>query len=102
MRFKLGLVASWRELEFQRLPRVTEAGSSYLAGGRVHKGAIFEKDFNDYRFRREGEAEEDAEGAGFVCRRAAKDHYLSPFGVFNKFSCVVFVANLMTFFGMVL
>jgi len=42
--------------------------SGYLASGRVHKGAIIEKDFGDCQFRRQGEAEEDA-GAGFVSRR---------------------------------
>ena len=83
------------------LQELINHSSSYLVSGRVHKGAIIEKDLDDCRVRREGEAEEDAEGAGFVCRRVAKGHYLSPFGVFNKLSCVVFVANLMTF-GMVL
>jgi len=63
----------------------------------VHKGAIIEKDFDDYQFRREGEAEEDAEGARFVCRRIAKDHYLSLFGTFNRLNCVVYVGNLVTF-----
>jgi hypothetical protein len=63
----------------------------------VHKGAIIEKDFDNCQVRREGEVEKDAQGAGFVCRRAAKDHYLSPFGVFHRLNCVVYVGNLMTF-----
>jgi hypothetical protein len=71
--------------------------SSDLASGRVHKGAIIEKDFDNCQVRREGEAEEDAEGVGFVCRRVAENHYLSPFGVFNRLNCVVLVGNLMTF-----
>jgi len=55
----------------------------------VHKGAIIEKDFGDYQFRREGRAEGDAEGVGFVHRRIAKDRYLSPFRTFNGLNCVV-------------
>jgi len=100
-----GLVASWRELEPQRLTQVMVAdnhSSSHLASGRVHKGAIIEKDFDQYQFRREGEAEGDADGADFVCRPVAKDHYISPFGVFNRLNCVVLAGNLMTFLAIVL
>jgi len=69
----------------------------------VHKGAIIKKDFDDYQFRREDEAEEDADGADFICRRVAKDHHLSPFEVFNSLlNCVVLVGNLMTFLAIVL
>jgi len=76
--------------------------SSHLASGRMHKGAIIEKDFDQYQFRREGEAEGDADGADFVCRRVVKDHYLSLFGTFNRLNCVVLVSNLVTFLSMVL
>jgi hypothetical protein len=68
----------------------------------VHKGAIIEKDIDNCQVRREGEAEEDAEGVGFVCRRVAKDHHLSPFGVFNRLNCIVLVGNLTTFLAMIL
>jgi len=83
MRFMPGLVASWRELESQRLnasPGLQELiarSSSRLASSRVHKGAIIEKDFDNYQFRREGEAEEDA-GAGFVSRRVAPRIIIFP------------------------
>ena len=68
----------------------------------MHEGAIIEKDFDDYQFHPEGGAEEDAEGVGFVCRRVAKDHHISPFRTSNRFNCVVLVGNLITFLGMVL
>ena len=99
---KLGLVASWRELASPGLWEPINHISSYLASGNVHKGVIIEKDFDDCQFRREGEAEEDAEGVGFVCRRVAKGHYFSPFGVFNRLNCVVRVGNIMTFLAIVL
>ena len=102
MRFVPRLVASWRELESQRLTWVTGASSGYLASGHVHKGVIIEKDFDNCQVRREGEAEEDADGADFVCRRVAKEYYLSPFGVFNRLNCVVLVGNIMTFLAIVL
>ena len=103
IRFKLGLVASWRGARLLTPhPELINHSLSYFASGHVHKGAIIENDSDDYQFCREGEAEEDARVADFVCRRVAKDHYLSPFGVFNKLNCVVLVGNIMTFLWMVL
>jgi len=74
MRFVLGLVASGGSSSLNApsgLRELINHSSSYLASGRVHKGAIIEKDFDNYQFRREGGPEEDAEGAGFVSRRVA-------------------------------
>jgi len=76
--------------------------SSYLASVVCTKVPSSRRISATISFRREGEAEGDADGADFVCRPVAKDHYISPFVVFNRLNCVVLVGNIMTFLATVL